>query len=82
MLKMLNALGLRAEMSANQEVTLRNQRKIRHIAPYELVTAMRASFLWQVQFSRRACEGAFARWVCHWDTASGHSFERISCHGC
>ena len=44
MLKMLNALGLRAEMSANQEVTLWNQRKIRHIAPYELVTAMRASF--------------------------------------
>ena len=44
MLKMLNALGVRAEMSANQDISLWNQRKIRHIAPYELVTAMRASF--------------------------------------
>ena len=44
MLKMLNALGLRAELSANQQVHIWNDRKIRHIAPYELVTAMRASF--------------------------------------
>ena len=44
MLKMLNALGLRAEFSANQQVNIWNDRKIRHIAPYELVTAMRASF--------------------------------------
>ncbi len=44
MLKMLNALGVRAELSQGNQVKLWNDRKIRHIAPYELVTAMRASF--------------------------------------
>ncbi len=44
MIKMLNALGVRAEYLANDQVVIRNNRKIRHIAPYELVTAMRASF--------------------------------------
>lgn len=44
MLKMLNALGLHAELSADHQVTISNNRKVRHIAPYELVTAMRASF--------------------------------------
>ncbi len=44
MLKMLNALGLHAELSAGHHVSISNNRKIRHIAPYELVTAMRASF--------------------------------------
>ena len=44
MLKMLNALGVRAELSQGNRVKLWNDRKIRHIAPYELVTAMRASF--------------------------------------
>lgn len=44
MLKMLNALGVRAELSQGNIVKICNDRKIRHIAPYELVTAMRASF--------------------------------------
>lgn len=44
MLKMLNALGVRAELSHGNIVKVCNDRKIRHIAPYELVTAMRASF--------------------------------------
>ena len=44
MLKMLNALGVRAELSHGNMVKVCNDRKSRHIAPYELVTAMRASF--------------------------------------
>jgi UDP-N-acetylglucosamine 1-carboxyvinyltransferase len=44
MLKMLNSLGVRAELIQGNEVMIINDRKIRHIAPYELVTAMRASF--------------------------------------
>ncbi len=44
MLKMLNALGVRAEFIKSNQVKLCNDRKIRHIAPYELVTSMRASF--------------------------------------
>ena len=44
MLKMLNALGVRAEQAPNHDISIWNHRKIRHIAPYELVTAMRASF--------------------------------------
>lgn len=44
MLKMLNSLGVRAEFSGTNKVKIWNDRKIRHIAPYELVTAMRASF--------------------------------------
>ncbi|MGA0242644.1 MAG: UDP-N-acetylglucosamine 1-carboxyvinyltransferase, partial [Candidatus Marinamargulisbacteria bacterium] len=44
MLKMLNALGLHVEFSGDHQINIWNKRKIRHIAPYELVTAMRASF--------------------------------------
>ena len=44
MLKMLNALGVRAEYSQSNKIRICNDRKIRHIAPYELVTSMRASF--------------------------------------
>jgi UDP-N-acetylglucosamine 1-carboxyvinyltransferase len=44
MLKMLNALGLHVESSGDHQINIWNKRKIRHIAPYELVTAMRASF--------------------------------------
>lgn len=43
MIKMLNALGVRAEYHRGH-VKVSNLRKVRHIAPYELVTAMRASF--------------------------------------
>ena len=43
MIRMLNALNLHVEYSDNQ-VSVSNQKKVRHIAPYELVTAMRASF--------------------------------------
>ncbi|MGE4170338.1 MAG: UDP-N-acetylglucosamine 1-carboxyvinyltransferase [Candidatus Margulisiibacteriota bacterium] len=43
MIRMLNALGLRAEYSADK-VKITNNKKVRHIAPYELITAMRASF--------------------------------------
>ncbi len=44
MIKMLNSLGIRAEYHASNSVRIWNNRKVRHIAPYELVTAMRASF--------------------------------------
>lgn len=43
MIKMLTALGVRAEYHRGQ-VKIANTRKVRHIAPYELVTSMRASF--------------------------------------
>ncbi len=43
-IRMLNALGVRAEYHSPNRVKIWNNRKIRHIAPYELVTAMRASF--------------------------------------
>ncbi len=43
MVKMLNALGVRAEYHRGH-VKVSNLKKVRHIAPYELVTAMRASF--------------------------------------
>lgn len=44
MVKMLNTLGLRADALSGDKVKIINDRKVRHIAPYELVTAMRASF--------------------------------------
>jgi UDP-N-acetylglucosamine 1-carboxyvinyltransferase len=44
MIRMLNALGLRAEYHTPNNVRIWNNKKIRHIAPYDLVTAMRASF--------------------------------------
>jgi UDP-N-acetylglucosamine 1-carboxyvinyltransferase len=44
MIKMLNSLGLRAEYLKPCKVRIVNNKKIKHIAPYELVTAMRASF--------------------------------------
>lgn len=44
MIRMLNALGVRAEYHAPNRVQIWNNKKIRHIAPYELVTALRASF--------------------------------------
>ncbi|RAP29815.1 UDP-N-acetylglucosamine 1-carboxyvinyltransferase [Candidatus Marinamargulisbacteria bacterium SCGC AG-414-C22] len=44
MLRMLSALGMRAEHLTNDEIHIRNDKKLRHIAPYDLVTAMRASF--------------------------------------
>lgn len=44
MVRMLNSLGLRAEMRDDNRVRIWNTKKVRHIAPYDLVTAMRASF--------------------------------------
>jgi UDP-N-acetylglucosamine 1-carboxyvinyltransferase len=44
MLKMLNSLGVRAELHKGNRVLINNTKKVRHIAPYDLVTAMRASF--------------------------------------
>ncbi|MFA5878794.1 MAG: UDP-N-acetylglucosamine 1-carboxyvinyltransferase [Candidatus Margulisiibacteriota bacterium] len=44
MIRMLNSLGVRAEYCSPNKVKIWNNRKIRHIAPYDLVTAMRASF--------------------------------------
>lgn len=44
MLRMLNALGVRAEYRIGDEIHIVNTKKIRHIAPYDLVTSMRASF--------------------------------------
>ncbi len=44
MCRMLNELGLRTEQESGNKVHIWNNKKVRHIAPYELVTAMRASF--------------------------------------
>ena len=44
MIRMLNSLGIRAEYSPPNNVKIWNNKKVRHIAPYDLVTAMRASF--------------------------------------
>ncbi|NDD66668.1 UDP-N-acetylglucosamine 1-carboxyvinyltransferase [bacterium] len=44
MVKMLNSLGVRADLLKGNRVSISNTKKVRHIAPYELVTAMRASF--------------------------------------
>jgi len=44
MIRMLKSLGLHAEYRFPNTVKINNVKKVRHIAPYELVTAMRASF--------------------------------------
>ena len=44
MLRMLKALNIRAEYLFQDDVHIVNNKSVRHIAPYELVTAMRASF--------------------------------------
>jgi UDP-N-acetylglucosamine 1-carboxyvinyltransferase len=45
MIRVLRALGLRAEYSASQKNTVEIWNEdVRHVAPYELVTKMRASF--------------------------------------
>lgn len=43
-IRLLRSLGLRAEFS-NNVVTVNGTKDVRHIAPYELITNMRASFL-------------------------------------
>ncbi len=45
-IRVLRALGLRAEYSRSQENTVEvwNNNSVKHVAPYELVTRMRASF--------------------------------------
>lgn len=45
-IRVLRALGIRAEYSASQPNTVEvwNNNSVRHVAPYELVTKMRASF--------------------------------------
>ncbi|MBI60148.1 UDP-N-acetylglucosamine 1-carboxyvinyltransferase [bacterium] len=44
MVRMLNSLNIRTEYRIDESIHILNEKKIRHIAPYELVTAMRASF--------------------------------------
>lgn len=44
MVKMLNTLGISAETQSGNKVKLIPSKKIKHIAPYDLVTSMRASF--------------------------------------
>ena len=44
MVRMLTSLGLRAEYYCQHTVKIWNTKKVRHIAPYDLVTSMRASF--------------------------------------
>lgn len=44
MSKMLNSLGFRCEFHSNNRIKIWNNKKCRHIAPYDLVTSMRASF--------------------------------------
>jgi len=44
MVRMLNSLNIRTEYRSDESIHILNEKKIRHIAPYELVTAMRASF--------------------------------------
>ncbi|MFA5875855.1 MAG: UDP-N-acetylglucosamine 1-carboxyvinyltransferase, partial [Candidatus Margulisiibacteriota bacterium] len=44
MLRVLRTLGIRAEYYDGGKVKIWNQNSIKHVAPYELVTKMRASF--------------------------------------
>jgi UDP-N-acetylglucosamine 1-carboxyvinyltransferase len=44
MIRMLKALGIRAEYHEPNRVKISNKGTVKNIAPYELVTAMRASF--------------------------------------
>ncbi len=44
MVRMLSSLNIRTEYRSDESIHVLNEKKIRHIAPYELVTAMRASF--------------------------------------
>ena len=44
MVRMLKALGVHAEYLSSGSVRISNSGSIKHIAPYELVTSMRASF--------------------------------------
>ena len=44
MVRMLNSLNIRTEYRSDESIHILNEKKVRHIAPYELVTAMRASF--------------------------------------
>ena len=44
MIQMLNSLGIHSEYTENNQLTIQNTKKVKHIAPYEFVTAMRASF--------------------------------------
>ena len=44
MIQMLNSLDIHTEYTEDNQLTIRNHRKVKHIAPYEFVTAMRASF--------------------------------------
>lgn len=44
MLKVLRSLGMRAEYYSHNKVKIWTNHKVRHVAPYQLVTRMRASF--------------------------------------
>src|SRR3990167_3479726 len=44
MIRVLRALGARAEYAENGSVRVTTNHAIKHVAPYELVTKMRASF--------------------------------------
>ncbi|RAP37293.1 UDP-N-acetylglucosamine 1-carboxyvinyltransferase [Candidatus Marinamargulisbacteria bacterium SCGC AAA071-K20] len=44
MVRMLSALGVRAEYYHHNKIKIWNKGKLRHMAPYDLVTSMRASF--------------------------------------
>lgn len=44
MIRMLNAVGLRAELRGGNRVFTSSAVKVKHLVPYELVTKMRASF--------------------------------------
>ena len=53
MIRMLNSLNVRTEYGFQNNVHIVNNKKLKHIAPYELVTAMRASFLLQARYLRK-----------------------------
>jgi UDP-N-acetylglucosamine 1-carboxyvinyltransferase len=44
MIRMLTSLGVHTEYQSSHRIRISNVKKVKHIAPYELVTAMRASF--------------------------------------
>jgi UDP-N-acetylglucosamine 1-carboxyvinyltransferase len=44
MIRILNAIGVRTEYIEPHQVKITNNKRIKHIAPYDLVTEMRASF--------------------------------------
>ena len=67
MLRMLTALGIRTEYFDNDTIHIVNNKKVRHII-YDLVTAMRASFVAGPLLAKTGLQSPNARRMFYWYT--------------